>query len=73
MGGALLPGKNRLGMVLIITSFPPQHLQIPGCIPILSKAISCHGFLVVIRGRATFKEDLMSASDFLFDALERNP
>jgi hypothetical protein len=62
-----------LGIISITTIFPPQQLQTPGFMPILSKTISCHGFFVVTHGGATFKDALIMASDFLFDALERKP
>ena len=72
-GGARWGFVNWFGMVCTITISPPQHLQTPGFMPIRSKAISCHGFLLVAGGRAAFKRALIIASDFLFDAFERKP
>ena len=71
-GGALC--LNRLGKVSTTTILPPQDLHIPGLMPILWSAISCHGLPLGLQsGALHFNADLIVASDFLLEAEERMP
>jgi hypothetical protein len=72
-GGALWLTRNLLGIISITTISPPQDLQTPGFIPILSNAISCHGLSELSFGGDCFKHARIIARDFVFEALDKNP
>ena len=53
---------------------PPQHLHMPGLMPIRSKAVCCHGFGGVLAPMDFVPNDfLIMDKDFPLEALDRNP
>jgi hypothetical protein len=73
LGGARCCLLKRLGQLSIGTILLPQFLQVPGLIPILSKAIFCQGLGSSFFFSVTFKLFLIVLGDFLFEALDKNP